>query len=242
MKTSLLLLAALSAPAFAQDDIIPAPYGKDRYAEMTKDSPFVLATKVEEAPAAKVDPFANIVLRGLGTDFVVIQRHGDDQTIRLVGDKEEGGFKVTKVNWSDVPGGTTVELVSNTGETGTVKFDENIRNATPPPPPPGGAPGMRRPVSGPQGLQVPPGANITVPRPPTVSGSGISQIPRPTLQPQAQPRQGFGGQSQQYGGRGMSAPQGGQQGGTNGYRQGGTTGGGSDGGGGRTRVRDIRNR
>lgn len=99
---------------------------------------------------------------------------------------------------------------------------------------------MRRPVSGPQPLQVPPGANITVPRPPTVSGSGISQIPRPTLQPQAQPRPGFNGQSQQYGGRGMSAPQGGQ-GGPNGYRQGGTAPG-SDGGGGRTRVRDIRNR
>jgi len=230
MKTSCLLLVALSATAFADDEVIPVAFEKDRYAEMAKQSPFVIATPVEAPKEEKPDPFANIVLRGLGSDYVVIQRHGDDHSIRIFGDKEEDGFKVEKVNWSSVPGESTVDLVSGSLK-GTVKFDQNlVRSAAPPPPAPnqGQPPGARRPVSGPQAANMPAGMNVTVPRPP--ASAPISSIPRPTIQPvQPQRQPAFGGQ-QSYG-----RPPGGQA-----NPQGTRTNGGNDGTGGRTRIRDLR--
>jgi hypothetical protein len=238
MKSSLFLLAALSATVVAQDDIIPTAYSKDRYAEMSKSSPFVLATPPAETAPTKVDPFANIYLRAYGSDFVVIQRVGDDHTIRIIGDQpsEEGGFKVEKINWSTIPGGSTVDLISKSGERGTVKFDENLTHqVVQQPQAPGGPNAMRRPMGGPQGVAVPPGVNVAVPRPPTTAGSPISQIPRPTMQPQPQ-----GGQRQGYGGRGPGG-QGAPGAATQGAPQGGFRGnsGGSDGG--RQRIRSIQN-
>jgi hypothetical protein len=242
MKTPFLLLSALTAltatAAAADDDVIPVSFSKDRYAEMAQKSPFQLATPVEAPKEEKPDPFANIVLRGLGSDYVVIQRHGDDHTIRIYGDKEEDGFKVEKVNWSSVPGESTVDLV-NGDVHGTVKFDQNLVRSAAPPPPPAGQnlpPNARRPVAGPQPLNVPPGTNITVPRPPVTSGTPISSIPRPTIpavQPQQNPanRQNYG--AGQNFGRGPGA--------TNSFRNNGTNGtNGGDSSGGRTRIRDLR--
>ncbi len=237
MKTPLLLLAALTATALADDDIIPVSFSKDRYAEMmANQSPFNLATPVDKPVEEKPDPFANIVLRGLGSDYVVIQRHGDDHTIRIYGEKEEEGFKVTKVNWSSVPGESTVEL-NNGGTVGVVKFDQNLVH-NPAPAAPAGQnlpPGARRPVAGPQPLNVPPGANIAVPRPPGAAGTPVSSIPRPTI-PAVQPQNsgrgpGYGNNGQTYG-RGPN----GQNGAGNGARGGGS----NDANSGRTRIRDLR--
>src|SRR5262245_39438302 len=104
MKAPLLLLTVSTAltaiAAAADDDVIPVAFSKDRYAEMAQKSPFVVETKKEEPKEEAPNPFANIVLRGLGSDYVVIQRHGDDHSIRIYGEKEEEGFKVEKVNWS----------------------------------------------------------------------------------------------------------------------------------------------
>ena len=125
MKVSFLLLVALTASAFASETVIPVSFSKDRYGEMARQCPFGLETVGPERRPDAPNPFANIVLRGLGSDYVVIQRHGDDHTIRLCGAKEEEGFKVTKVNWSKVWGESTVELTDGTF-TDTVRFDQNL--------------------------------------------------------------------------------------------------------------------
>ena len=65
----LIVLGILAAASHvrAEVEIIPQPFGKERYAETIAKSPFVLETKVVEEPVVKKeDPFANLYLRGIG--------------------------------------------------------------------------------------------------------------------------------------------------------------------------------
>ena len=239
MKTPLLVLIALTAAAVADDDVIPVAFSKDRYADMAGRSPFVVATPVEAPKEEKVDPFANVYLRGLGSDYVVIQRVGDDHTIRITGGEMVDGYTVKKINWSDTPGASTVTVTKGSDE-GTLEFNKNELRATAPPP--GVSPlagGARRPVQGPGGMNVPPGATIAQPpNAPKLGGTPVSSIPRPStpaVQPQAQPpRPTFGNQQGQGQGGQRQYGQGGQRG------TGGNNGGSNDATGGRTRIRDLR--
>lgn len=103
--------------------------------------------------SAADDAFANIVLRGLSQDVVVIQQRGADHNIILKGSKPAEGFTVKKVNWSTVPGGSTVVLINERGEEGTVRFDQNqiFPSETPAPLLKDPAPRRQPSVSGPAG-------------------------------------------------------------------------------------------
>ena len=125
MKTALLLLAAFSAPAWADDEVIPVSYAKERYTAMAALSPFKLATPPPPPPEDKPNPFANVYLRGLGSNYVVIQRVGDDHTIRITGNETSPeGFAVQAVHWSDVPGASTVDVTKD-GQSGLLEFNKN---------------------------------------------------------------------------------------------------------------------
>lgn len=150
MKTWLFLahlvaFAALSSISIAEDEeIIPTAFGQDRYAEMAKKSPFVLATP-PQAPKPVDEPnfTDNLFLKGVGMGFVVVQRAGDDQPIRLwQGEMDKAThIFVKEVKWSDKPGATKVVLEQN-GKIGEVGFNENeLRNVGPTlPKPPIGKP------------------------------------------------------------------------------------------------------
>ncbi len=193
----LILVLALSAVADA-DDILPAALPKDRYAETIGKSPFVLETKVTDAPTIeKVNPFANLYLRGVGKadgkDYTLIQRLGEERPMRFIGN-EVGPDELTvqSVRIGNTFRETKVVLKKGT-ETGEIGFKEDTLNAPPPAalglpgaprgsaqpgpfPKPGSAipsqfPTVRQPIAPVQ--QVPrPGGAATVPQP-----VNIPQIP-----------------------------------------------------------------
>jgi hypothetical protein len=197
MKTPLLLLAKLTAFAVLtgvtvadDDEVIPTAYGKERYAAMTKKSPFVLATPPAAAEAPKEANFTdNMFVKGVGMGFVVVQRAGDDHPIRLWDDQKDADTNifVKEVKWSDKPGATRVVLEQN-GKIGEVGFNENelkAAAAAPPPPPggnrgpmPPGVPGSQRPPASAamQNYQKNNAGAIAVPRPAVQSSV---QVPRP---------------------------------------------------------------
>jgi hypothetical protein len=145
MKTPLSLFAKLTAftvltgVTMADDEVIPTAYGKQRYAAMTKKSPFVLATPpAAPAPPKEANFTDNMFVKGVGMGFVVVQRAGDDHPIRLWRDQKDKdtNISVKEVKWSDKPGGTRVVLEQN-GKIGEIGFNENefkVAMATPLPP------------------------------------------------------------------------------------------------------------
>lgn len=187
MKKCLFLLAALPVlPIGAvadEDEVIPTPFPKERYTEMATKSPFVLATPAAEPEKAPEPMFTdNMFVKGVGMDFVVVQRAGDDQPIRLWGHEKDlaTNIFVKEIKWSERPGFTRVVLEKD-GKTGEVGFNENELKAAPPPPPPG--PNGTRPP-----MPVPPG---TPQRPNSAAiqsiqknNAGAIPVPRPSMQTQ----------------------------------------------------------
>jgi len=188
MKVALLLPAVFAVHAFAaSDESIPVAFTKDRYSEMVKESPFGPSHEAPPPPPPAENPFANMVLRGLGSDFVVIQRHGDDQTIRLVGGQSKQGFTVQKINWSDVPGASTVTLRSDSGVTADVGFDQNLVHS-PKPAAPAAANSALKGVAAAKGK--------TLPKAPLAGGIGGPHPVTPVVQPKVQPKSLYrGGQN-----------------------------------------------
>ena len=188
----LIVLGILAAASHirAEVDIIPQPFGKDRYAETIAKSPFVLETKVVEEPVVKKeDPFANLYLRGIsgsdGKEEVIIQRLGEDKAMRLVGNEPSpDGIFVKSVK----SGGTfreAVVVVQKGTETGEIKFKEEAIAATPvaqPRPPGANGPGMPQ-FTRPGVPQIPgtiPGSVRTVP---SISNAPIPRPQTPTSIP-----------------------------------------------------------
>jgi hypothetical protein len=176
MKTFLLLLPALAITAIADDEIIPTPSNKERLTRMLEKSPFVLATPpVKEEKLDVKTPFDNMFIKALATDYVVIQRVGDDHTMRFWGNTpgEEEIF-VKEIKWSDKAGVSKVILGKGAEVSPEIGFNENdIRSQAPPPPP------QRGVNQGVPGTQRPPGTNV--PNAPRTGGN--INVPRPAVQP-----------------------------------------------------------
>lgn len=187
MKVALLLFTAFAAHAFAAgDESIPVAFAKERYSEMVKECPFGVSHETASPPPPPENPFANIVVRGLGSDFVVIQRHGEDQTIRLVGGQSKQGFTVKKINWSNVPGTSTVTLVSESGEEGIVGFDQNLVHATKPALP-GSANSAFKGTAAAKWK--------TSPKAPVAGALSVPHPLTPAVQPKVQSKPSYGGQN-----------------------------------------------
>lgn len=199
MKPLLVLgIFATASYIHAEVEVIPRPFGKDRYAETIAKSPFVLETKVVEEPVVKKeDPFANLYLRGIGKvgeqDYVLIQRLGEDKAMRFIGSEPGDDQMFVKTVKA---GGTfreAIVVVQKGTETGEIKFKEDAIAAAPIAQPrlpgmtgqnggtvpqftrpgvpqiPGGLPGAIR--------TVPPSSNPQVPRPPMPTSVPLPKAP-----------------------------------------------------------------
>jgi len=181
---SLLVLLAVTVAARA-DDIIPKAFDKARYAETLGRSPFVLETKVVEEP--KEPPkniFANLFLRGVGKadgkDYVLLQRLGEERSIRLLGTEPgDDGIAVKDVKIGNSFRETKVVLTAGM-EIGEVGFKEDTLSAPPAAP--------KGPLGNPmQPMQFPkPGTGTAVPpfpgsRPPVPFAGTNMAIPRPQM-------------------------------------------------------------
>jgi hypothetical protein len=197
---SLLFACALSAIAFSRGTIaraesaIPAPYGAERYQQTFTNSPFALATpKEEKVEEVKDSPLNNLVVTGMGKlddgrDFVIVQRIGDEGSMRFEGNAaNREGLSVKQVKWGDSWSKSSVTMAHGS-EQKEIKFKENaaIAAAVPSPQPGqrGAAPGVGAPppivptglnnAARPAGIPKAPGTASTIPRPTT----GY-QVPRP---------------------------------------------------------------
>ena len=185
MKTTLTIaLLATSAGLICAEAAIPMAFSKDRYAETEETSPFVLETKVDNTPppAPKDSPFKNMILTGIGTDYVTIKHMGDDMALRFYGNRpNDDHIFVKEVHASEKPSECYVVLRKGEEE-GQVKYDENFgRNASaanpaqPPRPPGTGNPAIPQPR--PASI-VPPIVQGSVPKAPS---SATMNVPRPTM-------------------------------------------------------------
>ncbi len=189
MKTTLVLavFAITGVRAFCES-AIPEKWKQDRYEETTAASPFVLETpKVAEAPPpAKDEPmFLNAISNVDGRVFVVIQRVGETNPIRLMqGEKSEDGITITNIKMGDKFATTEVEIEEN-GKKRWIKFNESSAAPAPRPAavPQGGGSGRPRGIP-PMPAPVAPTINTggAVPKQPQPGATG-SQIPRPTNSP-----------------------------------------------------------
>lgn len=226
MKATFLLLAAISVSAYADEEVIPTSFSKERYAAMVEKSPFALATPVEAPKEPEKSIFDNTYVKGVGTGYVVVQRVGDPETMRFWGNTpNKEGIYVANVIQGDRPASTKVTLKKGTEEK-IIGFNENELRSTaaaPAVPQPGG-----RSVTPGKAPGIAPGMAPAIPRP-TIQPS--VQVPRPpnSIQPQTNARQMPPQQSQ----------------GGNRFGPGGSTNAstnpGNDANGGRQRIRVIRN-
>jgi hypothetical protein len=236
MKAPLTIaLLTLSAGLICADAAIPTAFSKERYAETEETSPFVLETKVDNTPppAPKDSAFKNMVLTGIGTDYVTIKHIGDDLAMRFYGNKpNDDQISVKEVHAADKPSECYVVLRKG-DEEGQVKYDENygrnavaaaVNPAQAPRPPGGGVGGVPQPRTA-----LPPIVQGVVPKAPSPA---TQNIPRPT-QPGVQvPRPTGGGtgfRGGPPGGASLQPP-------ANGVQPGGNTGAP------RIRVRNVNNR
>ena len=177
---ALLLLTSVSFPVLALgDSAIPAPFEAARYEETLTNSPFVLATPPAEPE--KVEEPHNLVVTGMGKlddgrDYVLIQKLGEERSMRFEGNAPMNGYSVKKVNWADKWTQSTVVVKPDSGEEITVKFKEQpqqtaalVQNGRPP-----GAPGVPTPA-GSRPMQAG-GMTPTIPRP---NSAGMPPVPRP---------------------------------------------------------------
>ncbi len=236
--SSFILLAALCVPAVADDDTIPTSWPKERYASMVEKSPFVLETKIEAPKEEKPSPFDNTYIKGVGTGYVVVQRMGDNSTMRFWDNAPNPeGIYVKQVIHGDRPAATKVVLKKGEEEK-EIGFNENeLRGPVSAPPAPNGRTNGQLPPPGKA-----PGMVPAIPRPPTIQTNNKVPLPPATMQTQYKQPQAQG----QPGGRNTTNF---QNGGNRNFAPGGSsnnavnstgTNPGNDANGGRQRIRVIR--
>ena len=137
MKVFLLVTSALSGLALAES-AIPSAFARERYQETLLASPFALATpeekKVEEKPDS---PLNNLVVAGMGKldngeNFVIVQRIGDERSMRFEGNKPNAdGIAVKQVKWAEKWRQSTV-VMTHGSEEKAVEFNQSAVAAAPP--------------------------------------------------------------------------------------------------------------
>jgi hypothetical protein len=91
----------------AVESAIPTAFEKERYEETASQSPFVLATPVDDKPDEKTGPLKDLVVTGLGKlddgqPLVFVQRIGDDRSMKFTGNlPNDDGLSVKLVKWGE---------------------------------------------------------------------------------------------------------------------------------------------
>jgi len=190
MKRILPLLALLTAPALAADNVLPTAFPADRYAAGLERSPFKLATPLAPPPPPPSASFAaNWFLTAVakdpeGRDFVTIKAQDGSVHFSIgSGETDASGVSLASVDWSETMGKSTA-IIKKGAETAKLIFSQTEMTLAPPAP---GGRGGPRPGLLP-GVPPPPVTISAVPAAPVVSGGPI----------QPQPQDG--------GGRGVSLP------------------------------------
>ena len=128
-----IILAACAGAALARagENPIPAAVPADRYAAMSKHSPFALATAAPAPVVAGPSFAANWYVAGIArdgdTDFVTIKSRDATVQFFLRGKEEhrEQGVVLEKINWSDDPLKSTVSIRKG-NELAVIQFNEAI--------------------------------------------------------------------------------------------------------------------
>ncbi len=181
-RTLLVHCAAFSSvvgACVATESNDPAPFPEARYAAMSEQSPFALATPVAPptvpmanfAAGWKLTGLTKVPVSGVPTDRVTVVT-AENKSFSLTGAEEKDGVSVSNVGWSSKVAGSTVTLKKGT-EFATVEFSHEIpaagaRLAVPPLPNAGMAgrppvntshvlvPRPNLPLPGPSGAPAPP--------------------------------------------------------------------------------------
>ena len=193
MKTPHLILAASlcisAAAARAAGPTIPQRQPQEAYQKMTEDWPFALATPPVEVAAPVIGWASNYYVSGIGKNyangkeevFVAVKSKDQTASFSLYGN-EPGfdGISIGGIEWSDKILESRVTLKKGS-EFGTIKFDENVQQATAqqnmvqPRPGMPNLPGVKQqPMIRPAGVAVPRPTNIPQP-----VQQGIQAVPMP---------------------------------------------------------------
>lgn len=192
MKRILPLLALLTAPALAAENVVPTAFPADRYAPIVEKSPFALATPLAPPPPPPSASFAaNWFLTAVakdpeGRDFVTIKAQDGSVHFSLgSGETDASGVSLASVDWSETMGKSTA-IIKKGVETAKLIFSQT--EMTPAPPAPGGRggprPGLPPGAPPPVTISAVPAAPVvgggpTQPQPQDGGGRGIP-LPRPT--------------------------------------------------------------
>ena len=176
MKT-LAILLSLTAVAGAVE-LIPQAFPKERYVETKAKSPFVLETKVAEAPVVAKNPFENLYVRIIGKadgkDYVLIQRIGEERAMKPFIGNEPGTENLTVKEVRSGGSFRETKVVLQQGDlTGEVGFKQDSINL-----PPAAPQGRAQMPGGPKPGQntMPPGMQQAVRPSP---GGTVQAVPRP---------------------------------------------------------------
>jgi len=184
---AILVTCGSGAVARGGENPIPASPPADRYAGMSRHSPFALATAAPVVPPAGPSFAANWYIAGIArdgdTDFVTIKSRDATIQFSLRGKEahQEQGVVLDQINWSDEPLKSTVSIRKG-NELALLQFNEAIVHGPTGPaqqaaaPAGGTAQGSSKP--GAQGLVKPAPQTFSLPpRPP--AGTAANQVPPP---------------------------------------------------------------
>lgn len=177
------LLLAVTGSATAEISL-PAALDRARFKETMAKSPFILETKVVDEPKVeKVNPFKDLYIRGIGKadgkDFVLIQRLGEERSMRFFGGEEGEDSMLVKTVTIGATFRETKVVLEKGSETGEIGFKEEAISAAPqaaavrPPSVP--------PQFGNQARPVAPGGMVK-----SGSPQGNPMVPRPQFTPSIQ--------------------------------------------------------
>jgi len=194
-RLSFLLLLASPICALAAGGLVPERLPADRFGDLRKESPFVLAT-VEKEKGPDLPPWSqNLYIGsvakyregGVERDWVTVKDRTQPGTlINLFGtDPNAEGYQLVKLIWSDDPKKTKADIKKGT-DLATIEVDQAAYG-------PGSAavPGPGGKPPGPMGVPIPGGAGAIRPPgvqpPPGLTGVRPGQIPQPAMPPVARP-------------------------------------------------------
>lgn len=170
--------------AWSGDSAIPSAAPAERYAGMSRHSPFALATPA--APTAPAGPSfaANWFVTGIARiddqDFVSIQARDLSTQFSLLGHEPHPGNEVSlvEVQWSPVIGKSTVTLRKGT-EIARLEFNEAAVHGPAPAATPGGIAAKKAGTGGiaPSGVSIAGSASVPRAQPPGAT-PGVSNIHR----------------------------------------------------------------
>jgi hypothetical protein len=133
----LLLLLLPGARVDAGDNPVPGAWPADRYAGISRRSPFALASPLAAASVPQAAFAANWYVGGIArlgnADFVTIKSRDLSTHFSLFGQEPDlqTGVVLTGVNWSDAVGQSTVTIRKG-GEIARLEFNEaDLRNPAP---------------------------------------------------------------------------------------------------------------